>query len=406
MHSIGQRPIALVGSTLIDGSGGAPVPDSFILIENGQISAVGHRSQLRVAAGVEQKNVEHLTVLPGLIDSHVHISFALGQEDPNGPAAQKIIDSVLYEFLKYGVTTIRDLGGAYPWIVGLAESIEKKQRQGPRLVVAGPILTAPGGHPAGTLLRGIERAIATSTRPLVSPEDARTAVRDLHAGGVALIKAVRDSRGRAYSPDRVPTLNSQILAAITEEARSLGLPVTVHWGNVDELPDIISVCPDQIEHSGYDPMSPEMIAEITSAGIAVDPTLRMMQAGSSSVDMFNRGALANVSRLHQAGAVITAGTDAPLRGLRFGESLHGELELLVRAGLSPMEAIQAATSRPAKLMKLDHEIGMIQAGKRADLIGVAGNPAHEITNIRQIKLVIRNGCIVEESSVATAIYQS
>jgi imidazolonepropionase-like amidohydrolase len=242
----------------------------------------------------------------------------------------------------------------------------------------------------------MEPAIATSTRELTSAEDARTTVQNLQAGGVSTIKAVLDSRGRAYSPDRVPTLNSEILAAITGEARSLGLPVTVHWGNVDELPTVVSVHPDQIEHSGYSPIHPGIIEEIASAGIAVDPTLQIMQANSSSEDAFNRGALANVGRLHEAGVTITAGTDSPLHGLRFGESLHGELEILVTAGLSPMEAIQAATSRPAKLMKLDSEIGVIQPGMRADLIGVANSPLHDITNIRNIKLVIRHGSIVEE----------
>lgn len=147
---------------------------------------------------------------------------------------------------------------------------------------------------------------------------------------------------------------------------------------------------------GYSPIPSGIIEEISSAAIAVDATRTMMQARSTSEDEFSRGALANVRRLHEAGVVITAGTDSPLGDQPFGESLHSELELLVKAGLSPMEAIQAATSQPAKLMKLDHEIGMVQPGKRADLIGVAGNPLHDINNIRNIKLVIRDGCIAEE----------
>jgi imidazolonepropionase-like amidohydrolase len=397
MQLMDQRPLALVGSTLIDGSGGSALPDSVIIIERERISAVGQRSQLRVPDGIEPKNVDHLTILPGLIDSHVHISFALGREPPKGPTAEKIIDEVLRAFLQHGVTTIRDLGGAYPWIIEVAESIEKKHRKGPRVVAAGPMLTAPGGHPAGTLLRGREPAIAVSTRQIASREDARKAVHDLQVGGVAVIKAVLDSRGRAYSPDRVPTLNSDILAAITEQARSLGLPVTVHWGNVDELPAVVSCGTPQIEHSGHTPIPSRIIEDIARARIAVDPTLTMMQARSSSEDAFNRGALANVRRLHEAGIVITAGTDSPLGELRFGESLHSELELLVKAGMSPIEAIQAATSRPAKLMKLDHEIGTVQSGKRADLIGIAGDPLRDISNIRNIKLVVRNGCIVEEN---------
>jgi len=150
----------------------------------------------------------------------------------------------------------------------------------------------------------------------------------------------------------------------------------------------------QLEHSGYTPIPVGLIEQIARAGIVVDPTLTVMSASISSPDEFAAGPLQNVSRLHHAGVAITAGTDAPLLGLPFGESLPRELELLVKAGLSPMEAIQAATRNPARLLKRGNQIGTIEAGKRADLIAVAGDPLRNISDIRKIRLVLRAGIVV------------
>jgi imidazolonepropionase-like amidohydrolase len=114
---------------------------------------------------------------------------------------------------------------------------------------------------------------------------------------------------------------------------------------------------------------------------------------------FQTGSLENVRRLHAAGVVITAGTDCPRGNSRFSDSLQRELELLVEAGLSPMEAIQAATSRPASLLKRANEIGTIQAGKRADLVVVAGDPLKSISNIRNVEAVIRDGKVLNVSRI-------
>src|SRR5262249_52157513 len=145
---------------------------------------------------------------------------------------------------------------------------------------------------------------------------------------------------------------------------------------------------------GYTEISPRVVADIVRAGIVVDPTLSVMSKMISAPERFRSGPLANVRRLRAAGATITAGTDAPLGQQPFGESLHHELELLVEAGLSPMEAIQAATTRPASLLKRAQDLGAVRVGAQADLIAVAGNPAMDITAIRNIKLVILGGKVL------------
>lgn len=385
-----KTPLALIGATVIDGTGAPPLPDSVVVVESGRISAVGTRLDVVIPDEAEQWDLTGLTILPGLIDSHVHISFAIPR-GPDDPQADDIIDGVLRAFLRNGVTTIRDLGGIYPWIVERACAIDDGRRKGPRILAAGPLLTCPGGHPAGTLLRGNQFAIETSTRQLSSPEDARRMVRELAGSGVDVIKAVVDRRGRANSPEHVPAMDTATLGAIVDEARACGLPVTVHWGNVDELAAVAALRPAQLEHCRHEQIPASVIADIARAGIAVDPTLVITKASTESAEDFSLGALQNVRRLHEAGAPITAGTDSPLRGLRFGESLHDELELLVDAGLTPLEAIEAATSTPANVMNRGDEFGTIQAGKRADLIAVAGDPSRNIGDTRNITLVMRDG---------------
>src|SRR5262249_49839218 len=153
-------------------------------------------------------------------------------QGPNDPKADVIINGALRDFLRHGVTSLRDLGAGYPWIIELARSIDEGRREGPRIFAAGPILTAPGGHPAGTLLVGNKPAIAAGTRQITSPDEGRAVVRDLASGGVDVIKTVLDSLGRRNSPQRIPTLDSQTLRAIVAEGRTVRLPVTVHWGNV------------------------------------------------------------------------------------------------------------------------------------------------------------------------------
>ena len=385
-----QERLALVGGVVIDGTGAPPLADAVILIENGRIQSVGSRSKITIPAGFEHLDVAGLTVLPGLMDSHVHLTMALPR-GPKDPGADRILDEVFAELLRNGVTSVRDLGGAHPWTTELARSIEEGKREGPRVFVAGPLLTAPGGHPASTLLAGNEPAIAAATRQIASPEEGRVVVRNLARDGVDVIKAVLDSRGRSDSPKSIPTLEFGTLNAIVEEAHAAGLPVTVHWSNVSELPAVVAARPTQIEHAGYGPIPDSVIEKIAQSGIAVDPTLVANLSRSGPDEGFKSGPLANVRKLHAAGVNITAGTDAPLRNLRFGESLHQELELLVEAGLSPMEAIEAATSRPAGLLKRAKDMGTIEPGKRADLIAVEGEPLREIRSLRNVRLVVRGG---------------
>src|SRR5262249_10306847 len=155
----------------------------------------------------------------------------------------------------------------YPWIIELRNAIEEARRTGPRIFAAGPIVTAPGGHPAGTLLAGNPVAIAAATRQIATPDEGRAVVRELASGGVDVIKVGAASAGRRNRPERIPTIGSATLVGVVSEASRAGLPATVHWGNVDELETVVSAKPTQIEHAGYAPISQPLISKIGSAGI-------------------------------------------------------------------------------------------------------------------------------------------
>src|SRR5262245_47007442 len=122
MTTNANRPLALIGATVLDGTGAAPLHDAVVLVENGRIRAVGPPAQTAIPDGAERKVLSGLTILPGLVDSHVHLTFALPR-GPNDPQAEAIITGVLRAFLRHGVTSIRDLGASYPWIVELSRSI-------------------------------------------------------------------------------------------------------------------------------------------------------------------------------------------------------------------------------------------------------------------------------------------
>lgn len=381
--------VAYVGATLVDGSGREPIPDAVVVVRGNRIAAAGARSSVTIPRDATIQGVAGLTIVPGLIDSHVHF----GMTALTGPSGEPDL-STLREFLRHGVTSIRDPGDAYPWIVQLRDEIAAGRVEGPRIFAAGPTLTALGGHPAGTLLRGNAEAIATGTRQVTTADSARAAVRALADGGVDFIKAIYDGGSRRSPFGMLPKLDRDVLAAIVDEARARRIPVTVHWANTSELGDVIALAPDQIEHIGVAPIADSLVREIVAKRIVVDPTLAVYEKMLPD-ELFGSLSLASARNLIRAGVTITAGTDAPLGGLAFGASLHHELELLVKAGLTPNQAILAATRNAAVAMRKDGDIGTLEPGKLADFVVLGGDPLRSIADIRHVRIVVKDGRMIQ-----------
>jgi imidazolonepropionase-like amidohydrolase len=374
-----DKATVLLAQLVIDGTGAPPIRDAAVVIRQGRIVSVGSRQSAPPPEGTERHDLGNLTVVPGLIDHHVHLSFAFPHFLQGEFPDQAAIDAVLSSLLSYGVTTVYDLGGPFPWTLELARSVERGEHDGPAVRCAGPMITAVGGHPAGTLLAGNPRGAEKSTRQVSTPDEARAAVRSLAASGVDVIKVVFDSGRSAEGFGRglVPVLEAPVLRAVVEAGQAAGIPVTVHWGNISELQDVIDTRPSSIEHAGYAAIPEQMISSIAAAGIDVDATLSVLAAHLPQ-EALREGPFANVRNLADAGVTIKAGTDAPLRGLTLGESLQRELELLVEAGLSTTQALSAATSP-------------LVPGAPADLIAVAGNPVDSISSLRNVRMVMRAG---------------
>jgi len=388
---------AIAGATLVDAvTGHAPVPDSVVIVRHGRISAAGRRDRVAIPNGMTVVNVAGQTLLPGLWEMHTHFS---GVEF--GPA-----------LLAAGVTTARDCGGEFDFLVAERDAIEKQHALGPRLLLAGLV---DGNGPA-----------AFGTLSADTPEEARTAVAYYHAAGFQQIKL--------YT-----LLKPDVVAALAAEAHRLGMKVTGHVPAAMNAFQGVEAGMDQINHLNFvsqtmrAPESHEPIDFRSDRAVkaiqffqehhtVIDPTASWGEMAGHTKDIevssfepgiakapytlaskfMSLGApatgsvafqarlaenLAVIGALHKAGVAIVAGSDTGLPGY----GLHREMELYVKAGMTPLEAILSATIVPARAMNLDGESGTIEPGKRADLILVDGNPLQSISDIRKVSRVVANG---------------
>jgi len=392
--------VALIRARVIDGTGAPPIEEAMILIRDGRIVAVGPADEIPIPEGAQVLKLRGLTVLPGLIDSHVHFG---APEVERFEDYQKLsVPALIWDamrmhpgkrraFIEHGVTAIKSVGDPYPWIIEVKRAIEGGKLEGPRVFAAGPGFTAPGGHPAGTIFKDNPYLIRTATRQMTDPERAREEVRSLAQGRVDFIKALYDGGSERSPFGLLPKLDRAVLKAIIEEAHAQGLKVTVHWSHIRELVEIVDLGMDGLEHAGVEELPESLVQEIAARGIWVTPTLAVFERlfPPAVLEVAKR----NVRKLREAGVKIAAGTDAGNPGVLFGPSLHRELELLVEAGLTPMEAILAATKNAAELLGME-ELGTLEPGKLADLIAVEGNPLRDISTIRDIRLVIKGGKVL------------
>jgi imidazolonepropionase-like amidohydrolase len=399
--------IALVGGTLIDGTGRDPVLDSVVVIEKGRIVDAGPKSRVKIPSGAQKVDARGKTILPGLWDMHAHF-----EQVEWGPI-----------YLAAGATTVRDCGNEFEFITAVRDAVANGRGLGPRLLLAGIV---DGTGPSAI---GVER--------VDTPEQAKMWTDKYHDAGFQQMKI--------YSSVKLEEVKD-----VADEAHRLGMTVTGHVPIGLNAYQTIEVGQDQINHIPYildimvptlpadasrldqaqaranldlnSPAAQKAIAFLVQHGTVVDPTIALFEFFSASTakpaasiepgvtkvapelqailtdvgpPSPNAGInekvfakeLAVVGALHKAGVPIVAGTDQTVPG----HSLHREIELYVQAGFTPMEAIQAATIVPARVMGLDKEVGTVEPGKRADVIILDGNPLEFIHNIRKVEFVITNG---------------
>jgi len=402
-----MKMLTLVNARLVDGTGAEPVENATIIIEGDRISKVGRGIGNPEEARVI--DVGGMTVMPGLIDCHLHLGgFVI--DDPDWKFSFLNSLPFFWDYfrnfarrrklaIENGVTTIRSAGDNYPHIIQLRDKIESGRLTGPRIFASGPIFTAPGGHPAGTIYKRNRYIIEHATRQVSDPESAREEVRKLAAGGVDCIKAIYSKLNPMDLTHEIPQLAFNVLEAIVDEAHKNNLMVMAHTGSPEEVRDAVNAGVDSIEH-GLLPggntaeFQDDLIRMMLNRGTYYVPTLAIAWAYKETYpDVFSDSKKA-LMQLNGKGVKIALGTDSGTPGVVIGKGVHKELELMVEASLSPMEAIMAGTKNAAENLGKGDELGTIEEGKLADMIVVSGDPLKEIGDTRGIQMVIKSGKIL------------
>lgn len=374
---------AIVGATVFDGTGAAP-RRATVLIRDGRIVGVG---DLKVPRGARVIRAEGKALLPGLFDVHTHWT-------PSG--RPNALPHIATAYVRAGVTTVNDFhqqpesyAPRREWLATLVA---------PHVNFAARVST-PGGH-------GADWGDQATTIWVNTPESARAAIERLKPYKPDLIKAFADGWRYGTSPDNT-SMNVDALRALSEAAHAQGLRVLTHTVTVDRGSTAARVGVDSLAHGLQDrPIDAEALKTIANAGMAMAPTLAVYEPDKDGrkgdpVDPRYRQslrkfdiALGNVKAMFDAGIPIAVGTDAGMPGTHHGDATLRELELLVRAGLTPAQALVAGTSVSAKVMKLDGDRGTITPGKRADIVLVDGKPWQNISDMRRIDRVLIDGRLV------------
>lgn len=409
-----SHQMAILGGQLIDGTGRDPIPRGGVIVEGDRIVAAGPVSSLRIPPGASVIEADGATIMPGLIDAHVHITMTGGadllQMSVTRSLPEIVVDTIehLAATLDGGVTAIRTVGDIGHVDIALRDAVRRGRIQGPRVVAAGRALTSTGGH--GTILPSwLRLAYGDISEVVDGPDAGRAAVRRQVEAGCDLVKVfqtggVIDPGGRIEAEE----FSEEELRVIVGTAHAAGRPVASHAHNKSGILRSIAAGVRSIEHGMY--FDEECARRAEEAGVFLVPTLIVME------NILNQGPAvglpafmienvrqrtsqhhANVLQAFRAGVKIVTGTDAGSVLTPHG-SAGKEVGMLVRAGLPVLDAIKAATMNAAELLGLDAEAGTVVPGKLADLILVSGDPTSQpdvLGDPEAIKLVFTWGRVVK-----------
>jgi imidazolonepropionase-like amidohydrolase len=406
-----QHPIALKAARMFDGTSETLVRNAVIIVNGNRITAAG--SNAAVPADAEVIDLGDATLLPGFIDSHVHITEEAGdnwyldffQGVMRHPAEQSFYAAMYARrTLDAGFTTVRNVGARDYVDVGLRNAINSGIAIGPRILTAVYALSATGGHGDGDPIppaRGVPQE-----GPLHGvcngPSECRTAVRFQIKYGADLIKFMPSGGVLSLSdPVDAPELSQDEMNAIVEEAHHWGRKVAAHCHGDIAAKMAIAAGVDSIEHGSF--LKPDTLALMRDKGVYLVPTLLAGDWIGGKIDKFppaiatkGKAALAARSDMFRnalkAGVKIAFGTDSAV-------SPHGlnarEFALMTGLGMSPIAALRSATSVAAALLGVDDRTGTIAAGKLADIIAVPGNPLENIRQTEHVSFVMKEGAITK-----------
>ncbi|PYX80917.1 MAG: amidohydrolase [Acidobacteria bacterium] len=404
--------VVIRAGTLIDGKSDTVRHDQVIVIRGDRLDSVSDAGSTKTPAGAAVIDLSRATVLPGLIDSHTHI-FLQGEDPKQGGYDANILKYPLAlraaratvsarRALEQGFTTLRDVEteGAGYGDVGIKEAIEGGYIPGPRLFVSTLAISTTGGYP----LEGYapELTMPKGVETIDGPVEARKAAREQLDHGADWIKVYMTHRswvGKNGELVSQPTLTLEELKAIVDETHGWEKKVACHAYNGIGLQRALDGGCDSIEH-GLE-MTDAQIAQMVKQGTWYCPTLSVYYTDWAPPDTAAGQRDRKRASVHEqtfkkalkAGAKIVFGTD--MGGIPWTEPIAQEFPRMVDLGMSPMDAIQSATSRPAEMLDRAGQIGVIAPGALADLIAVAGDPLRDIKELGKVKFVMKDGKVFQ-----------
>jgi imidazolonepropionase-like amidohydrolase len=363
-------PAAIVvrAARLVDVRRGAIVANPVVVVVDGRFSAVGSSDQIRVPPGAGIVDLGDVTLLPGLIDGHVHLSLA-GRADANAAAT-----------LLAGFTTVQDLGALDFAMLAVRDSVRAGQLRGPRIIAAGPWLGVTGGICDFNGI-GLQDVAAFTSR-----------VREAVARGVDVIKVcVTGWVNDGFANPQSVEISDSALAAVVREAHGAGRKVVAHAIGAAGVRLAVQSGVDAIAHAGF--ADSETVELMKRRAVWIMPTLQSFSPESATAH--GQALVSHMRWMIGHHVPVAFGTDAGV--IRHGRNAR-EFTRLQHVGLSPAEALRAATINAARMLGLDEHIGAVETGKDADLIAVAGNPLEDLTSLQRVVFVIQQGRVVRRDS--------
>jgi imidazolonepropionase-like amidohydrolase len=390
---------------LFDGRGGPIQQDMAVLIDGDRIREVVPAALAPTDAQLE--DLGDTTILPGLIDAHVHMIWDGSQPEPEKIRAGETLPKAAMRAaahaantLRCGTTTVRDCGCPGGVTFALREALAEGIVRGPRMLCSGAMIVMTGGH-CHTL--GVE---------VDGPVEARRAARQQLKEGADFVKllATGGVYGLRHDKPWSPQLTVEEMRAAADEASKAGRVTAIHAEGEQGIANAIEAGADTIEHCNQ--LTPELAEIMAERGIYLIPTLTWFftvaaaEEGPAFPAVYVRKGRAmaeasarSITLARQAGVKIAAGTDSGAPMVPHS-SIRRELELLVKLGLTAVEALQAGTRIAAAALRLDNLIGTVEAGKYADLIAIDGDPTQDIRSLYDLRLVVLGGVVAHRSGGA------
>lgn len=403
-----EETVCLKAKFLIDGTGNQPINDPVVIVKGNRIVSVGREREVEIPPEAKIIELKDLTLLPGLIDAHVHIR---GRRT-YGPAEEFIVPHDLKviravedcsKLLNAGFTTVRDLGSKIS--LSLKIAINEGTICGPRIFAAGRTISQTGGHSDIHYLPR-EEVIKRGILLADGPDDCRRAAREALRDGADVIK-IMTSGGIGSEKDhpRYPQFTVEEVKAITEEAHRVGRRVAAHAEGEEGVKIAIKGGVDSIEHGYF--LDEEAVQMMIEHEVFFVPTLCLVEVYKKSMEKpydmppwrlkkqqeCIEAMPKSFMMAYKEGVKIATGSDYFGPPMRAHGDNADEVITMVKYGMKPMDAILAATKVAAECVGIEKDLGTLEKGKIADIIGIRGNPLQDITAVKNVEFVMKEGKI-------------